>query len=56
METLAHTLAGVEVEKPVDTLCDVQALTLVDGLAYMLAWKKEKTHAATTREKWRLRH
>ena len=54
--TLAHTLAGVEVEKPLDTLCDVQASTLVDGLAYMLAWKKKKTHAATTREKWRLRH
>ena len=42
METLAHTQARVEDEKPVDTLCDVQALTLVDGLAFMLAWKKKR--------------
>ena len=47
LDTLPHRLADVEVKKPADTLCDVQGLALVDVLAYMVAWKKEKTHAAT---------
>ena len=56
LDTLAHTLAKVEVEKPADTLCDVKALALVDVLVYMLAWKKEKTLAATPGEKCSVRH
>ena len=44
LDMLAHTLAKVEVEvaKPVDTLCAVQVLALVDVLNYILAWKKKR--------------
>ena len=47
MYTMAYTLAELHVKKSADTLCDVKALAPVDVLAYMLAWKKEDTHAAT---------
>ena len=56
LDTLVHTLAKVEVEKPADTLCDEKALALVDVLAYMLAWKKGKTLAATPGETCSVRH
>ena len=36
VDTGAHTLAEVEVEKPADSLCDVKALPLVDVLACIL--------------------
>ena len=36
LDTVAHTLAELEVEKPGDTLCDVKAFLLVDVLACML--------------------
>ena len=45
--TMAYTLAELHVKKSADTLCDVKALAPVDVLPYMLAWKKEDTHAAT---------
>lgn len=56
LDTMAHTLAAVHVKKRLDTLCDVKALAPVDVLAYMLAWKKEETHATTPGEMWRLTH
>ena len=56
LNTLAHTVAEVEVKKRADSLCYVKALAQVDVLAYMLAWKKEKTNAATPGEMWKLRH
>ena len=56
LNTLAHTVAEVEVKKRADSLCYVKALAQVDVLAYMLAWKKEKTNGATSGEMWRLRH
>ena len=42
LNTLAHTLAELQVKKPADKLCDVKVLALVDILAYTLAKKKEK--------------
>ena len=45
--TMAYTPAELHVKKSADTLCDVKALAPVDVLAYMLAWKKKDTHAAT---------
>ena len=36
MDTLAHTLADMEVKKPADTLFDVKALELVQVLTCML--------------------
>ena len=36
MDTLAQTLAEVEVENTADTLCHVKAIGMVDVLAYML--------------------
>ena len=56
MNTLAHTLAELQVKKPADKLCDVKVFALVDILAYILAKKKEKTLAANHGEMWRLRH
>ena len=47
--TMAYTLAELHVKKSADTLCDVKALAPVDVLAYMPAWKKKDTHAATPR-------
>ena len=46
LNTLAHTLAELQVKKPADKLCDVQVLAVVEMLAYILAEKKEKTLAA----------
>ena len=54
--TIAYTLAELHVKKSADTLCDVKALAPVDVLAYMLAWKKEDTHAATPGGMRRLTH
>ena len=54
--TMAYTLAELHFKESVDTLCDVQALAPVDVLAYMLAWKKKHTHAATPGGMWRLTH
>ena len=54
--TMAHTLAELHVKESADTLCDVKALAPVEVLAYMLAWKKEDTHAATPGVMWRLTH
>ena len=54
--TMAYTLAELHVKQSADTLCDVKALAPVDVLAYMLAWKKEETHAATPEVMWRLTH
>ena len=45
--TMAYTLAELHVKKSADTLCDVKALAPVDVLEYMLACKKEETHAVT---------
>ena len=45
--TMAHRLAELHVKDSADTLCDVKGLAPVDFLAYMLAWKKVETHAAT---------
>ena len=45
--TMAHTLAELHVKQSADRLCDVKFLAPVDILEYMLAWKKEQTHAAT---------
>ena len=36
MNTIAQKLAEIKVVKPADTLCDAQAMALVDVLAYML--------------------
>ena len=44
LDMLAHRLAEVEVEKPVNTPCAVQVLALVDLLGYILAWKKKGKH------------
>lgn len=44
---MAHTLAKVYVNKPRVTLCDVNALALVDELAYMLAGKEKKKYAVS---------
>ena len=44
--TMAPTVAELHVKQSADRLCDVKALAPVDILAYMLAWKKEQTHAA----------
>ena len=50
--TMAHTLPELHVKESADTLCNVKALAPVDVLAYMLAFKKEETHAATTEMMW----
>ena len=55
MNTLSHTRAELQVEKPKDTPCDVTAYELIDVLAYMLAGIKKKTHAGTPGEMWRSR-
>ena len=54
--TMAHTLAELHVKESADTLCHVKALAPVEVLAYMLACKKEDTHAATPGVMWRLTH
>ena len=36
LDTLAQTLAEVEVENTADTLCHVKAIGMVEVLAYML--------------------
>ena len=46
LNTLAHTLAELQVKKPADKLCDVKVLALVEMHAYILAEKKKKTLAA----------
>ena len=46
-DTLAQTLAEVEVEKPGVTLDHVKALALVDVLAYTLAGNKRRTPGKT---------
>ena len=46
LNTLAHTLAQLQVKKPADKLCDVKVLALVEMHAYILAEKKEKALAA----------
>ena len=46
MDTLAHTPDELQVEKPADTPCDVKAYELIDVLAYMLAERDKKPHAA----------
>ena len=56
LNTLAHTLAELQVKKPADKLCDVKVLALVDMLAYIIGEKNEKTMAANHGEMWRLRH
>ena len=50
LNTLAHTLAELQVKKPADKLCDVKVLALVDMLAYILAEKKKKKLAANRGE------
>ena len=54
--TMAPTVAELHVKQSADRLCDVKVLAQVDILAYMLAWKKEQTHAATPEVMWRLTH
>ena len=54
MYTMAYRLAELHVKQSADTLCDVKALAPVDIFAYMLAWKKKETHAATPGVMWRL--
>ena len=54
--TMAYTLAELDVKQSADTLCDVKALAPVDVLAYMLACKKQETHAATPEVMSRLTH
>ena len=44
--TPVYSVAELHVKKSADTLCDVKALAPVDVLEYMLACKKEDTHAA----------
>ena len=39
LDTLAHTLAELQVEKGPGTVCDVIALAQVEVLAYMLEWR-----------------
>lgn len=39
LDTLAHTLAELQVEKGAGTVCDVIALAPVEVLAYMLEWR-----------------
>ena len=56
LNTLAHTLAELQVNKPADKLCDVKVLALFDMLAYIIAEKKESKLAANHEEMWRLRH
>ena len=56
MNTLAHTLAELQVKKPADKLCDVKVFALVEMLPYILAEKKEKTLAANHLDMWKLRH
>ena len=46
MNTLAHTLAELQVKKLADKVTDVKVFALVDMLAHILAKKKEKTLAA----------
>ena len=41
MDTLAQTLAEVEVEKPADTLFHVKAMGMVDVLAYTECYEGE---------------
>ena len=53
LDTLAHTRAELQVEKPADTPSDVKAYALKDLLAYMLAEIKKKTDAGTPGEIWR---
>ena len=45
--TMTDKVAELHVKKSADTLCEVKALAPEDVLAYMLAWKKKDTHAAT---------
>ena len=56
MNTLAHTLAELQVKKLADKVCDVKVFALVDMLAYILEEKKKKTLAANHGEMCRLRH
>ena len=54
--TMAHTLAELHVKEIADTLCNVKALAPLDVLAYMLAFKKEETNAATPKVMCSLTH
>ena len=45
-DTLAHTLAELQVKKPADKVCDVKVFALVDMLAYILEEKNAKKLAA----------
>ena len=54
--TMAHTLAELHVKESADTLCNVKALAPVHVLAYMLAFKKKETHAATPKVMCSLTH
>ena len=56
LNTLAHTLAELQVKKPGDKLCDVKVWALVYMFAYILEKKKKKRFAANHGEMWRLRH
>ena len=46
LDTLSYTPDELQVEKPADIPCIVEAYELVDVLAYKLAVIKNKTHAA----------
>ena len=54
LDTLAHTLSELQVEKPANTPCDMKENALIDVLAYMLAVIK-KRHMPR-HPVWRLRH
>ena len=57
MNMPAHTLAELQLKKPVGKLCDVKALELVDVLGKMVVGKKKKDrHAANAEEMWNSRH
>ena len=56
LNTLAHTLAELQVKKPAEKLCDVKDLALVDMLAYIPVDKKKKKLAANRGERLRLKH
>ena len=45
-DTLAHTLAELQVKKPADKVCHVKVFALVEMLAYILEEKNEKKLAA----------
>ena len=52
-ETIAETFANSLGHVHCKALLYTMAPTVAEH-AYMLAWKKEKTHAATTEVMWRL--